>query len=141
MDSTVYLVVEPIEIIASDLAMNVQEYDPTATVLVALSEEAGCLALQGHASVRLAFVHADPRGFSATDIARALHGRNAQVVFTGDAAERSVNGEMVLQRPFSAQTTAAVLQQTERAQTAWQQKQLPGVAARRSVEQPVNPDA
>ena len=45
MDSTVYLVVEPIEIIASDLAMNVQEYDPTATVLVALSPEAGCLAL------------------------------------------------------------------------------------------------
>lgn len=140
MDRTVYLVVEPMEIIASDLAMSVQEYDPTATVLVALSSEAGCLALQGHASVRLAFVHADPRGFCTTDIARALASRNAQVVFTGDAAERRADGQMVLERPFSAQTTAAVLQQTERAQTAWYQKQSPGIAARRPIGQPITPD-
>ena len=45
MNTSVYLVMEPIGIIASDLAMNVQDYDPMATVLVALSPEAGCVML------------------------------------------------------------------------------------------------
>lgn len=118
MNSTVYLVVEPIEIIASDLAMNVQEYDPSAMVLLALSFEAAFTMLKGHDSVRLAFVHADPSDFAKTSLARALDGRGAQLVFTGDAAERKSDGIIVLQRPFSTLTTAELLRRTERSESA-----------------------
>lgn len=113
MSTAVYLVVEPIEIIASDLAMNIQDYDPLATVLTALSQDAACTMLQDHTSIRLAFVHADPISFAKTKLARALDGCSAQVAFTGDAAERMPGGILVLQRPFCAKTTAALLQQSE----------------------------
>jgi hypothetical protein len=110
LSNTVYLVVEPIELIASDLAMNVQEYDPSAEVLIALTPEAGCEVLKSQPSVQLAFVHVDPSGFSNTDLGRALAERGARLVFTGDAAERKDKGIVVLHRPFSAQTTATLLQ-------------------------------
>ncbi len=112
------MVVEPIEIIASDLAMNVQDYDPLATVLTALTHEAACVLLEAYESVRLAFVHADPKGFAKTRLAQALDCRGAQVVFTGDAAERKDQGILVLQRPFSAQTTAALLHRTQTEESA-----------------------
>jgi hypothetical protein len=118
MNSSVYLVVEPIGIIASDLAMNVQEYNPSATVLIALAHEAASAVLQGYEYVRLAFVHADPSGFAMTDLARALAERKAKVVFTGDAAERNDSGILVLHRPFSSETTAALLQRAEMSETA-----------------------
>lgn len=118
MKSTVYLVVEPIGIIASDLAMNVKEYDASAKVLIALTLKKGVEMLEGHAAVRLAFVHADPSDFADTILARALSGRGAQVIFTGDAAERKDSGIFVLQRPFCAQTTAAALQRAEMSERA-----------------------
>ena len=118
MNSTVYLVVEPIEIIASDLAMSVQDYDPSATVLVALTPDAGFAMLQNHAAIRIALVHADPGDFPNTALAMALSGRGALVIFTGDAAERKDGGIFVLQRPFSSQTTAAALQRAELSERA-----------------------
>lgn len=118
MKSTVYLVVEPIAIIASDLAMNVQDYDPSAKVLIALTFEQASEILEGHAAVRLALVHADPSDFVDTILARALSCRGAQVIFTGDAAERKDSGIFVLQRPFSAQTTSAALQRAEMSERA-----------------------
>jgi hypothetical protein len=118
MNSNVYLVVEPFEIIAYDLAMNVQEYDASATVLIAPLPEIACQVLQDHASVWLAFVHADANGFATTELARALDERGAKVVFTGDAAERNDSTILVLHRPFSAETTAALLRQAERSENA-----------------------
>lgn len=113
MNTTIYLVVEPIEIIAADLAMNVQDFDPRATVLTALSQEAACALLEAYTSVRLAFIHADPKTFAKTSLARALDVRGAQVAFYGDAAERSGEGILVLQWPFTTQTTAALLRRTQ----------------------------
>ena len=118
MNSPVYLVVEPMEIIATDLAMNVSDYDTTATVLIALTLDAACEILKGHPAVRLAFVHADPTSFAQTDLARALEDRRAQVAFTGDAAERKGSGMLVLHRPFSAETTAKLLLSTEESERA-----------------------
>ena len=117
MNTSVYLVMEPIGIIASDLAMNVQDYDPRATVLVALSPEAGCVMLEGHLSVRLAFVHTDPTGFATTCLARMLAERGAKVAFTGDSAERNDKDALVLHRPFSTDTTAALLPRALRSET------------------------
>ncbi len=118
MKSSVYLVVEPIQVIASDLAMSVQEYDPSATVLIALSPEAACEVLEGEPSVRLAFVHVDARKFCKTDLAKALDRRGALVVFAGGSAEPDDCAKLVLDRPFSAETTAALLQRTERMNAA-----------------------
>ena len=129
MNGYVYLVVEPMEIIASDLAMSVQDYDSSATVLIALTLQAAVAKLDGHTAVRLAFVHADPRHFATTPLARALEGCGAQVVFTGDAAERQNDGVSVLQRPFCAQSTAAVLRRAEWPQT-------PGTATNRRAIRP-----
>ena len=109
MNSHAYLVVEPIAIIAEDLAMNVQDYDPCATVLVARSVTAACEIVQRHPAVRLAFVKTDPESFPSTCLARALGARGTKLVFTGDAAERNARGNLVLQRPFCGQSTAAVL--------------------------------
>lgn len=131
MSSTVYLVVEPIELIATDLAMNVQDYDPSALVLVALSIDAACTLLTQHSLVRLAFVHSDPNGFSKTNLACLLNNRGAHVVFTGDAAERNDNGIFVLHRPFSAETTAKMLERTETSESARHSEISPGKAARR----------
>lgn len=116
MISTIYLVFEPLEVIAVDLAMNVQDHDPAALVLIATTQEVAVDILQSHARVQLAFVHADPNNFSATALARALSDRGAQLVFTGDAAERNDVGIAVLHRPFSAQTTATVLARVENPQ-------------------------
>lgn len=113
MNRHVYLVVEPIEIIASDLAMTLQEYNPAATVLIALTLQAAIILLENQTVMQLAIVHTDPIGFADTALAQALGRLGAQVVFTGDAAERKSGGRLVLQRPFSAQSTTAFLQLTE----------------------------
>lgn len=113
MSSPVYLVVEPIEIIAYDLAMCVSEYDQTATIIVALTLAAGCEILKGHPAVRLAFVHTDPAKFSDTELAHCLEIRGAKMVFIGDAAERNDKSALVLHRPFSAETAAELLTRIE----------------------------
>lgn len=118
MNSPVYLVVEPMQIVATDLAMIVSDYDTTATVLIALTLDAACDIIMKHPAVRLAFVHSDPTSFGDTALSRALKDRCAQVVFTGDAAERKGGGMLVLHRPFSAETTAGVLQCAEISQGA-----------------------
>lgn len=113
MNSSVYLVVEPIHIIAEDLAMSVQDYDPSATVLIAPSPEAACAVLAGEGFVRLAFVNLDARRFHKTDLARALVARGTKVVFAGGFSEPEGSELLVLDRPFSAETTAALLQRAE----------------------------
>jgi hypothetical protein len=110
MPARVYLVVEPIEIIATDLAMNVKEYDPSSTVLIAPSSEAACDAIEGENCVRFAFVHVDSSIFKTTNLARALVKRGAKIVYSGGFAEREDKDLLILERPFSAQTTAELLQ-------------------------------
>lgn len=118
MKNDVYLVVEPMQIIAADLAMNVQDYDPSALVLTAHSPEAAYALLDSCTSVRLAFVHSDPDTFNSSRLAQALYRLGAQIAFTGDAAERKSDGIWVLQMPFCGQTIATFLQNTERSQKA-----------------------
>lgn len=110
MHDTVYLVVEPMAIIARDLAMNVQDYDPSATVLVAETPDMASLMLSRVPKVRLAFVHVDPNHFATTTLAQTLKDHGTQVVFFGNAAEENDTGILVLHRPFSAETTKAILQ-------------------------------
>ena len=111
MASSFYLVVEPIEIIASDLAHSVQDYDAVGTVAVATTPQKALSVLADHPSVRVAFLHADPTGFADTALGHALATRQALCVFMGDAAERAKKAMVVLNRPFSPQTIAELLDQ------------------------------
>lgn len=118
MQDTVYLVVEPMAFIARDLAMHVQDFDPTAQVLVADTPDMASQMLAGVPDVQLAFVHLDPNHFATTNLAQILKAHGAQVVFFGNAAEENDSGILVLQRPFTAQTTAALLRRAQIAKRA-----------------------
>jgi len=118
MINSVYLVVEPMIVIATDLAMNVQDYDPWATVLVAHSPEAACEVLRTEASVKLAFVNVDLRKFCSSDLARALNARGARIVFAGASTDRMDCDKLVLDWPFSTETTADLLQLAETMEAA-----------------------
>jgi hypothetical protein len=110
MNIAVFLVVEPIPIIATDLAMTLEEYDPHATVWVAHTQDEACRLLIGCDRVDVALVHADPATFLETHLGRMLFTAGTKVVFTGDKAECSASGHLVLHRPFSAQSLVAALQ-------------------------------
>ena len=111
MNSTVYLVVEPIEIITSDLALNEQDYDEGTTIVVANTPQEALAAPADRDSVRFAFALADPTGFDKTELGRALAALTASCVFMGDAAERAKKAMIVLDRPFSSLTVATLLAQ------------------------------
>lgn len=110
MTKSVYLVVEPITIIALDLALCVQDYDPSAKIIVAHTSAEAVAAVVAQSAVCIAFVHADPDGFDASDLGKAVTKRGAACVFMGDRAERTTTGAIhVLQRPFSSETLATLL--------------------------------
>jgi hypothetical protein len=110
MASSFYLIVEPIDIIATDLGLSVQDYDGTATVGIAKTLEDALTMLADRRSVHVAFLHADPVSFAETELGGALALRGAQSVFMGDAAEHAKRAMVVLDRPFSPHTIAALLQ-------------------------------
>ncbi|MFN0114539.1 MAG: hypothetical protein ACKVPY_07685 [Paracoccaceae bacterium] len=110
MTPTAYLVLEPTQLIASDLATSLCECDPSADVLMAHSAEAALAALSRAGLFRLAFLHVDPDDFAASDLGRALIARRTTCVFMGEQAERRRDmSAYVLQWPFSPQTMAALL--------------------------------
>jgi hypothetical protein len=98
MAQSFYLIVEPIDIIATDLGLSVQDYDVMATVRIAKTLEDALTILADHCSVHVAFLHADPVSFDETELGEALTLRNAQCVFMGDAAEHAKRAMVVLDR-------------------------------------------
>ena len=114
MEKPIYLVVEPIEIIAADLAMNVHDYDPTAEVITATTLDAAFQVIDKAPSIRFAFIGIDARNFALSDLFTALVERGARIIFVGGYGEPSESGALVLETPFSAQSTADLLEHAER---------------------------
>lgn len=106
-----YLIIEPINIIATDLAHSVQDFDPDATVLVAHIVKDALSMIADHPAIHAAMIHASPDGFADSELGIALAARGAQCVFMGDAAERAATALIVLQRPFSTSTVASLLEE------------------------------
>ncbi len=111
MTSPTYLIVEPIELIATDLALSVQDYDAAAIVLTAVTQKQALAVLADKALVEFAFIHADPTGFATTDLGKALAARGTVCVFMGHAADIARKALIVLERPFSPETIAELLTQ------------------------------
>lgn len=105
----VYLVAEPVVLIAEDLAACIVECDPEATVVIAAPGRDVVAAAP--ALLHAAFLHMDPGAAPWAPLYAALLGRGAELVFLGAAAEEWRGVGRVLESPFSAATVAAVLQE------------------------------
>lgn len=109
-----YLVVEPIPLVAEDLAQCIAEADPDARVIVARDAGDAVARVRGEGTILLAIVHESPRGFAGSDLGIALAGCGAMVVFMGDAAEshaalRATPATITLYRPFSGENVTDLL--------------------------------
>ena len=104
-----YLIVEPFAIVAIDLALCVQDFDGAGTAIIATTPHDAVSVIAETASVRFAFIHADPSGFTQSELGLALAARGAVCVFMGHAADRNKDNMLVLDRPFSPLTVAALL--------------------------------
>lgn len=106
-----YLILEPVGIVADDLASCISDYDPSATVLLAPTVDIALLAMARPDKPGVAFLHADPEKIEASALGSALRAANTTCIYLGDAADRaSQSGLLVLQMPFSPQITEALLQ-------------------------------
>lgn len=105
-----YLVVEPISVIALDLAASIREFDSSAHVIVAGTPEDAGSAIANYDAVDVAFLHAHPSKIALAPLARKLSASGARCVFMGDAAEEArVANFALLERPFSTETLSNLL--------------------------------
>jgi hypothetical protein len=109
----VCLVVEPVAVIAEDLAASVVEGWPGCRVIVAPDAATALSAVASLPVIQAAFVHAAPDGFSGRPLGRALAERRATVIFMGLRAESSPGPHMVLQSPFAPADVLQALVQLE----------------------------
>ena len=109
--SRVFLVVEPVALIAEDLAQCIGDHHPEAVVLRAAKVGDALRALAGHSHVTAAIVHCDPHGFCGTALGLALAARRAKVVFMGSRADMAAEGTLLrLRSPFDSDTVQMMLE-------------------------------
>lgn len=104
-----YIVVEPSQIVAQDLAHAIRAFDPKAKVQL-LSDAADALAVLAEAKPAAVFLHREPASDRSIQVGRALWDAGVPIAFTGVEAEMSVAGAEVLDSPFTEATVAALLQ-------------------------------
>jgi hypothetical protein len=106
-----YVVVEPMRLIAEDLALDLADHDPEGKVLVAASEHEAMALVEELESVTLAIVHAAPASHPTSALGQALAKRGAVSVLIGDRAEEQAAqiDLPVLQRPYAPEVVLALL--------------------------------
>lgn len=101
-----YLVVQPEQIIAQDLAHAIRAFDPGAEVHV-VGELGDALALLEQ--VRAVFLHDEPARLWSVEAGQRVAEAGVPVIFLGTMAEARPEGAVVLASPFSEVTVAAAL--------------------------------
>jgi len=125
MVNEVFLIVEPLGLVAEDLAQCIAEHRAGARVVVAPDADAALRTHDDAPRISAAIVHVDPEGFSQTPLGAWLNSVGARVAFLGDAAERWMAGDagppcgggtgiVVLDRPFSPASVGALLDRLQR---------------------------
>lgn len=110
-DRQVFLVVEPVALIAEDLAESIVECHPDALVLRAASAVAALAVLAGSRRVTAAFVHLDPHGFADTALGATLADRGARMIFMGSRADAAPEGTLLrLRSPFDTDSVQMMLE-------------------------------
>lgn len=107
------LIVEPIPLVAHDLALTMQDrYGLTSAVVPDPDQGLAWLQQQGNAGrVALAFVHQDRADFADGPLHRLLRDRQAQVVLVAGALAEGPQtpGWPVLSWPFTTDSVVALL--------------------------------
>ncbi len=98
-----YLIVSSQGFVALDIAMTIEEFDPAAPVVAAVSTEDAVPALDAIDRVAVAFVDERPQAYAGSVFAQKVAERGGRVVLLGSAAEEegAALGFAVLERPFS----------------------------------------
>ena len=109
MPTPVFLILEPMALIAADLAMSVQESEPQSVVVIASMADQAMDLLQNHSALCAAFLHTDPAKFDFSPLGRLLLARRARCIFMGDRAERNGSDIWVLERPFSTENVHTIM--------------------------------
>lgn len=110
-EQRVFLVVEPMAVIAEDLAECIEECHPDALVLRAGDAAAAVAAVTAWPRVTAAFVHLDPQGFSGSALGLALTERAAQIIYMGSRADMAPEGSLLrLRSPFDSETVQMALE-------------------------------
>ena len=107
------LILEPIPIVAHDLATTAREDLGLETLIAATTDEAcrKLSALPQESAVRLAFVHHAPDAFARDPLRRILEAQDAQVVLIGSGTESSAPESLwpALVWPFSTDNVRALI--------------------------------
>ncbi len=106
------LIVEPIPLIARDLALTAQEYGLPPVVVSDEAEALSWLTGNAGAMISLAFIHQSASGFSECALHRELLGKNVRVVLMGSEASNAPGAIKwpVLDWPFTTDHVRALLE-------------------------------
>lgn len=114
MANGAFLVVEPVTLVAEDLAACIADALGAVEVIVAatLEDAAQRLTAVPAPLVRLALLHAAPDDYAGSLLSGLLRAVGATVAFMGGRAEEAAatdSGVTVLEQPFSTETVRAFL--------------------------------
>lgn len=103
-----YLVIEPEQIVAQDLALAIRSSEPGSNVLIVRDLDEAAERLE-HLRPRAIFLHVDPERLRNDLAARFFSEIDAPLVFLGTLAEARPAGEIVLATPFTEASVEATL--------------------------------
>ncbi len=111
----VCLVLEPVGLIAEDLAALIGDIAPDARVILAASPEEALAALGDQVRIGIAFADLPPARLRASLLGKVLEGAQVPVVFLGYEAEARAEAQRFLELPFAEEAVAAELERARRA--------------------------
>lgn len=109
------LVLEPVPLVAEDLAMLIEECRPGTRVMRATSLIDAEAALDAGEGCDVAFLNTDPERFAQTALALMLQGSGAVTVFLGHEVEAARASQRYLEQPFSGAGVRRILELCRRA--------------------------
>lgn len=95
------LVLEPVPLVAEDLAMLIEECRPGTRVILTGTVAEAEAALDAEGGYDVAFLNTDPERFAGTSLALRLQETGAVLVFLGHEVEAARAAQRYLERPFS----------------------------------------
>ena len=104
------LVLEPVPLVAEDLALMIEECRSGTKVVVTGTLAEAEAALKADGGCDVAFLNTDLQRFAGTSLAKTLERSGAVVVFLGHEVEAAREAQRYLERPFSG---AGVLRMLE----------------------------
>jgi hypothetical protein len=103
------LVLEPMPLVAEDLAMLIEECRPGTKVMLASSVTEAEAVLDAEGGCDVAFLNTDPEQLARTGLGLMLQGSGALVVFLGHEIEAARGSHLYLEVPVSGMAVMQAL--------------------------------